>query len=525
MITVQGIYLHGEGLPILNKLKRNPYYPPEIIVNSLPESLHEIQVVDQPVEGNHNSSLITRQSLLTQKISPCNNYLFIPHVGSPISFATGKPLPISDMQLERYGLKTNHGINLYWQNFSSDENLCAIFIENEVDSYWTIVDLRTGSFKKIPLPLPNSELYYIRIMGISNSHPERLNLKNSYIVIKLAEKYPSPFYASIWYTDVSLAKSSSFRQLIVPTPGYFVKLLPTMYFIIGDTAEVLPFKNPKRCVLWYPNGYYINEFPVRISALCHVSNDGSTAAFLDLEGTTWPNPHKTWIRVFETITVNGKVPKKEIAPPIWLGRFRWPMDHIAFALSDDNQMIAVNIDGFVTIYELKTGKVVMTTVAKELTIPQFSHNGKFLWLYDKDKNDYIAVYDVKTGKKIFFVAHFNKNGYWAVIAADGRYDGSKETLDYIKIKPEGLPDKPENYFSPNENPRLYVDGLLATFFNAQPPDHYWFKNPQQIQQMTNQQKNLHPTSQPVLLPPAQQPLPQRIPFIPLPFPPNKPLSN
>ncbi|MDR2651808.1 MAG: hypothetical protein LBC68_05785, partial [Prevotellaceae bacterium] len=489
-IVIFGAYLYGEELQIVKKFKNDPYYPPEIIVNRLPDKLPEIQITGQPLDTTHEYGKGTAEvsvSILTEQVSPRNNYIFVPHVGSPISFATGKPLSISNMQLEKYGIERHNGIDIYCQNYSHNENLCALFIDRGLDSYLAIVDLKTGSFTKFFLPRIELELSSVQLMGFSNFvdfySSSKTNLVD-YFVVKLVEKELGSRigHVPLWCANVSSAESGNFRPLLVPTAGWFVKLLPDMRFITGDLTARLQLKDPKRCVLWSGRGGYINEIPVRVSEQCHVSNDGKFAAFLETESSVLSDipigtpPEKTWIRIFDVSTTSTKIPRKEICT-IWLGWFRWAGKDINFAISDDNRLIAVNESGFVRIYEIKTGKVITNLHTEKHSVPQFSHNGKYLWISEKHTNKYIVVYDVNTGKKIFFIAYFDKNGYWAVVAADGRYDGTKEAINNIKIKPEGLPDKPENYFWAKDKPELYVDGLLATFFNAPMPDHYWFRTP------------------------------------------------
>ncbi|MDR2762114.1 MAG: hypothetical protein LBB88_05885, partial [Planctomycetaceae bacterium] len=195
-----------------------------------------------------------------------------------------------------------------------------------------------------------------------------------------------------------------------------------------------------------------------------------------------------YLRFFEVET------QKEIFKPFYLGRYLYPYEAIGCCLSDDNKLVAVQVKfGSIKIYDLKTQKKnVVVPVRSNFIMGSFAHQDKYLWGYINEKVSHknkISFYDIQTGEELFeLICFFGNVKNWAIAAADGRYDGTKEILDYIKIKPAHLPNKPENYFSPKDKPNLHVDGLLATFFNVPMPNHYWFKTSEQIQPIINQQQ-------------------------------------
>jgi hypothetical protein len=291
--------------------------------------------------------------------------------------------------------------------------------------------------------------------------------------------------------------------------------------------------NPQRLFLATFDGEIKGTFPIPGEHnLLKISKDGKLVMLAEPLITPISNLAssvdiypKFYLRLFDIET------QKEAYKPFSLGRikhrmlFGCPAIDSSIALSNNKKLVAIYRNSCITIYNPDTWKPCISFLSWNF-LPrtlQFINQDRYLWV---EGNNKVAIFDIQTGKELFqFIFDFNKEQHWVIVAADGRYDGSKATLDYIKIKPEGLPDKPENYFSPREKPHLYVDGLLATFFNAPIPDHYWFKNPQQIQQISsNQQKNSYqsfptnPTnSQPLLLPFPQQPLPPQTPFVsPLP---------
>jgi hypothetical protein len=404
-------------------------------------------------EKNSNNQKPPADNMLSHDIiSPCNNYILSSH---PISIATGKPIFYSALS-ESY--------------LSHDEKLCVSLSNNAI----TVVDTQTGLQKKIPIPdqlksVKQTESQVI-IKGLSRSG------KNIFVVLDIKNR---DLDLNLWYANITdehvnfYPIKHSERDLCgFKTELSSVELLFARYE--GNSGD------SKRFLLLRADASIKGFFKINGNGKSRISKDGRVIAISEVVHARIPLlSDKYFVHVFDMQT------QEKISSALWAGMSPpFILGDLFFSISQDNELLAINHGGIVRIYEIKTGKKLHQFDCYQWSSVDISHSSKFLWINGLG----VHACDIKTGQKLFSLTTFGTK-HWVVVAADGRYDGSKEILNYIKIKPNGRSDKPENYFSPKDKPNLHVDGLLTTFFNAPMPDHYWIKTPEQIQPIINQQQN------------------------------------
>jgi hypothetical protein len=463
-----------------------------VICQKLPNDLPE---PDDPVYNLDSGYMPT--------ISPNGNYYLINNL-HPISFATGKPIPPNTIFQSFYKRKLL---------FAPKEDFLAV--DENHDIY--IICLQTGLIKKMKLPeLDASEIANSVILGFS------VEGKKTFIVIYAAYRQKQEnesldrttdanrllLYADIshdepHFNSIKINKNSRFQfnSIINNYWSYYCfKILPDVKFIMDESfLKKNNFLKSPELVLVNSDGIVQGKFSKGFqrgfhNKFCEISKDGKLLVVGNtLDIPSFYNSRLKLYLTFYDIKTQKEITNRLFNPKVYLRTISFPK----IAISDYKKLVAIYDGSFATtIYDLNTSKPVSRFIPNKGLNMEFTNNDKYL-MYGCCRN-VVSFFDVQTGKELFqLISCFNKKLHWAIVAADGKYDGTKEALDNIKIKPNGLPDTPENYFPPKDKPNFYVDGLLATFFNAPMPDHYWFKTPEQIQQIINQQQQKQSTLTPI----------------------------
>jgi hypothetical protein len=472
----------------------------DVIIEPLPNNISEL---DFPDNGTY-----------PPVISPDGNY-FISHcLSSPISFATGKPIPVRFQSFQ--SIVKWFKFSCLWYDFTPQENFLAVLEKDQNEIVVLVTELSTGkNIKKISFPDRNDyELDSASIFGFSAIG------KNNFIVARVHYEIKKCLAA----TDKNISKEGFAYANIADGQTLFQHVIinENCYQNINSNDVLLSSKNlqfimpgnkepfAKKYILSTHDGKIQGDFPISRADINEISKDGKYVMLSNFKGGSFPY----YLHIFDIKT------QKKVVPSFNLGWHSFPLNPIGdvkIAMSDNKKLLAIYPDSYITIYDVKTRKIINKFYAKKKGYSdlEFTNQDKYLCIHCENKTRF---FDIQTGKELFWlIFRFNKERHWAIVAADGRYDGTKEALDNIKIKPDGLSDTPENYFSPKDKPNFYVDGLLTTFFNVPTPDHYWFKTPKQIQQIINQkQKQQSQQQKPSTLTPISNtkttiiPLPQII---------------
>jgi hypothetical protein len=455
----------------------------------------QLHVMRKQLAENQSEPDLSNRLMGPILISPDGNYFLCPLL-PPISFATGKPIPVKFP----HGTKFVHSVikdpffsRLHRGIIFSYKEEVLVFFENEHNDdkrskdKVVVVDLKTGQLiKKIQIPIPEDceKIDNSCIIGISK------NKNDTFVVVQIEYKVkrdrikPEDMnffrYEKLLYANIF--DNAAFFNFVTRNENchhYFnyALLSPTkMQFLMEIKSQ--GHKMRQRYFLTSVNGTIIGKFPAKGLDYAQISKDGEMVVLSHTIDLPYPIPCENYLRFFDMET------QKEIFKPFYLGRYLYLTEVVYYCLSDNKKLLAIQNRNAINIYDPETQKHLSRGTNGRII--GFANNDKYIASIQDGK---VSFCDIQTGKVLFqLIFYSTKEQHWAIVAADGRYDGTKEILDNIKIKPAGLPVKPENYFSPKDKPNLYVDGLLTTFFNAPMPDHYWFKTQEQIQQIINQQQ-------------------------------------